>query len=132
MLIVVKARGMPLDDTLVDYVERKFARLDRYAANLLRAEVEASQEPTREVSGRRVVQINLLSDRGLRLRGEERAADVHAAVDTLFDSIRRRLQREKVTRQTRRQRFPGAKGIAAIPVPGIPDLGTTQPGQRTP
>ncbi len=130
MVIVVRARGMPLDDTLVEYVQRKFARLERYAANLSRAEVELSQEATREVSGRRVVQVNLIADTVLLLRGEERAADIHAAVDTLFDNLRRRLQRDKATRQMHRQRFPGAKGIAAMPVPGIPDVRNPRPGRQ--
>ena len=119
MLITVRGKNLELDEALIAYVQRKFERLERYVNNLQRAEVELSHEPTREVEGRQVAVANLIGNR-LLIHGEERAGEVHAAIDALADTMRRRLQRLKSTRQTQRHRAPGAKGIAAEAVPAVP------------
>ncbi len=127
MLIDVRGKNLALDEALVSYAQEKFARLERYAEGLQRVEVELSHESTREVEGRQIAAVNLVGNH-LLLHGEERAGEIHAAIDTLADTMRRRLQRIKTTRETQRHRAPGAKGMAAQPVPAIPP---TQPGPPT-
>lgn len=121
MQVVVRGKNVTLDDAIVEYAENKFARLDRYAWGLQRVEVELSHESTREVQGREIVQVNVIGNR-LLLHGVEHAADMRVAIDTLADTMQRRLQRQKDTRETARHRAPGAKGMAAEPVPQISEV----------
>lgn len=129
MLITVRGKNLDLDDALIEYAQRKFERLQRYVNNLQRIEVELAHEPTREVEGRQVAQVNVVGNR-LLMRGEERAGEIHAAIDALADTMRRRLQRLKSTRQTERHRAPGAKGIAAEPVPAVPPVQPPPAGEE--
>ncbi len=128
MLIEIRSKNLALDEALVNYAQAKFARLERYAEGLQRVEVELSHEPTREVEGRQIATVNVVGNH-LLLHGQERAGDIRAAIDALADTMRRRLQRIKTTRETQRHRAPGAKGIAAEPVPAISPNQTGPPAE---
>jgi len=133
MLVTVRGKDMALDESLIEYAERKFGKLDRYLDGLQLVEVELIHEPTREVEGRQVVRANLLGNR-LRLRAEKSAGEIHAAIDATADTLYEQLQRFKSTRQTQRHRAPGAKGLAAEMVPAEPQVQPPQPAddQGTP
>lgn len=93
MRVVQTGKNMTLSPSLEHYAEEKFGRLDRYDPALERADVEITPESTRDVQNHFVVQANLIGEGRLVMRGEERAADPRVAIDTLADTLAKRLER---------------------------------------
>lgn len=98
MDITFRATEFEPDERLKGYVVNKVARLQRYLPDLERADIELSQEPTREVETRRIVQINLILYERVLVRVERKAADPYAAVDAAVDSLKHQLLRYKQRR----------------------------------
>ena len=93
--IEVSARNMRLADNTREYVEKKAAKLDRYLQEIDEVRVELSHVKTaRSAADRQVAQITLRG-KGVILRTEERADDLHAAFDTALDKMQRQIDRFK-------------------------------------
>ena len=104
----IQSRNVELTEAVRDYIERKVGRLDRYLPTLHDARVEVREQATRSANQRYVVQLTLYDSHGTILRGEERAADILPAVDTVTDKLHRQITRFKGKRQDRYQRNGGA------------------------
>jgi putative sigma-54 modulation protein len=83
-------------------VETKVDKLDRYLPDINEARVEITQEKTKSVKDRNVVQITLRTH-GNILRAEERSEAIYAAIDAVVDKIHRQIVRYKGKRQDRWQ-----------------------------
>lgn len=93
--IEVSARNMRLADNTREYVEKKAAKLDRYLQEIDEVRVELSHVKTaRSAADRQVAQITLRG-KGVILRTEERADDLHAAFDAALDKMQRQIDRFK-------------------------------------
>jgi ribosomal subunit interface protein len=87
-------KNMDLGDDLEVFIRGKFRRIDRFVPRNSYFDVVVSREPTKEVQEHYVAQANLIGSGSLVMRGEERAADPHVAVDTLVDRLEERLSRQ--------------------------------------
>jgi putative sigma-54 modulation protein len=94
MPLVIKGKNVEVNDQLRSYVTKKLGKLDRYLDNILSAQVELSAEKTRSTETRQVVQVTVDAN-GTILRGEEKAADMYAAVDAVTDKMERQIKRYK-------------------------------------
>jgi putative sigma-54 modulation protein len=94
MPLVIKGKNVEVNDQLRSYVTRRLGKLDRYLDNILSAQVELSAEKTRSAETRQVVQVTVDAN-GTILRGEEKAADMYAAVDAVTDKMERQINRYK-------------------------------------
>jgi putative sigma-54 modulation protein len=94
MPLVIKGKNVEVNDQLRSYVTRRLGKLDRYLDNILSAQVELSAEKTRSAETRQVVQVTVDAN-GTILRGEEKAADMYAAVDAVTDKMERQIKRYK-------------------------------------
>jgi putative sigma-54 modulation protein len=94
MPLVIKGKNVEVNDQLRSYVTRRLGKLDRYLDNILSAQVELSAEKTRSTETRQVVQVTVDAN-GTILRGEEKAADMYAAVDAVTDKMERQIKRYK-------------------------------------
>jgi putative sigma-54 modulation protein len=89
------ARNMRLTDNTREYVEKKAAKLERYLQEVDEIRVELSHVRTaRNANDRHVAQVTLRG-KGLILRTEERADEVHAAIDAALDKMQRQIERYK-------------------------------------
>lgn len=104
MNIVVKGKNLEITDALRAYVLKKIGRLGRYLDNITEAVVELSDEKIKNAERRHVAQITLTAD-GTILRAEERATDLHSALDAVVDVIQRQIVRYK-ERLYQRHRVP--------------------------
>jgi putative sigma-54 modulation protein len=103
-------------------LERKIGNLARHLPNITEAEVELSTETTRSQKHRYVVQVTLNSD-GTFLRGEEKAADIYTAVNSVVAVMDRQIERYKGrlyhkgrgVSPTRSEPLPSAEMEAATP-----------------
>jgi putative sigma-54 modulation protein len=93
--VEVVARNMRLTDNTREYVEKKAAKLERYLQEIDEVRVELSHAKTaRSATDRQVAQITLRG-KGIILRTEERADDLHAAFDAALDKMQRQIDRYK-------------------------------------
>ena len=118
MVLNINIRHTELHDQVRAYIEKKFRWVDRQAPKVRSVEVEVDHESTRAAEKRVVVQVTLNVD-GTLIRAQERAGDVHTAIDAAKDAIQRQLKRyrEKVSVEKRREAVaasPRQRGAASL------------------
>ena len=86
--------NMQISDALRDYITRKVQRIGRHLPNAREVSMELGLENSRSQEQRAVAQATL-DINGTLLRGEERAANVMAAVDAVVELLDRRIERYK-------------------------------------
>lgn len=104
MQLTIKGRNVEVTDWVRQYIDKKIGKLDRYLPTLTEARVELAEEATSNPGQRQIVQVTLFDRRGMILRGEERSADLFAAVDTALDTMYRQIARYKGKRRAARHR----------------------------
>jgi len=93
--VEVQARNMHLNKNLEDYVNKKAIRLDHYLPAIEEAHVELTHHKTaRSATDRNVAQITVRG-KGIILRTEERADEMHAAFDAALSNMQRQIDRYK-------------------------------------
>ena len=114
MELVIKGKHLEVEEAAQEYIRNKINKLERHLPDIGEVKVEVSQEMTKAVESRYVVQVTLNSH-GTLLRGEERASNIPAAVDSVVDVLNRRIERfkSKLYRSKRRRTPPPQKQLAA-------------------
>jgi len=93
--VEVQARNMHLNKNLEGYVTKKAAKLDHYLPAIEEAHVELTHHKTaRSATDRNVAQITVRG-KGIILRTEERADEMHAAFDAALGNMQRQIDRYK-------------------------------------
>jgi putative sigma-54 modulation protein len=93
--VEIFTQNMELNDRINDYVDKKFAKLDRFLTGIEDTRLDLSFEKTaRNVSDRYVAQITIRG-KGFILRSEERSEDIFTAIDAAIDKIQRQIERFK-------------------------------------
>ncbi len=90
MEMQIQARNHRLSQGTRDYLTRKLERIEGRVNLPIDAHVVVSEEQTRSQQDRILVEVTLRCN-GTLLRGQRRAATVHAAVDALADTLDRRV-----------------------------------------
>lgn len=94
MELQIQSKNLELNQRTRDYIARKLNRLGRHLPDITMATVELERGNSRSQDRRIGAQITLDID-GTMLRGEERAPNAMAAVDSVIDVMDRRLERYK-------------------------------------
>ncbi len=104
MELVIKGKNMEVDKATQEYIRSKLDRLERHLPDIGEVKVELVQEMTKSAENRFVAQVTIINSHGPLLRGEERAATVYAAIDTVVDVLNRQIERfkDKLYRSRRR------------------------------
>ena len=93
--VELKAKGTKPSPRLVEYIETKTKKLERYLSEIDTAKVEISHNKNaRNANDRHVAQITIYG-KGFMLRSEERMDDIFAAFDSAIDKIQRRINKYK-------------------------------------
>lgn len=93
--VEVFGRNMEVTDRILEHVNNKVSKLDRYLPGIDEARVDVAYvKSARSAADRQVAQITVRG-KGFVLRAEERADDIFAALDTALDRIQRRIERYK-------------------------------------
>jgi putative sigma-54 modulation protein len=117
MDIQIRGNGIVVDDDLLEFVNRRTAKLDRLVDRVVEAKLELRSLHHRQGPDTTAAQITIRSGRQL-LRAEERAADPRVAVDQAIDKLERQVRR--VHDKRARRHSPGQETIRAVPE--LPDL----------
>ena len=94
MELIIKGKNIDVEQTAQEYIENKLGKLERHLPDLEEVKVELTEEMTKAVENRYVVQVTI-NTHGTLLRGEERASNIPAAVDRVVDVLSRQIERFK-------------------------------------
>jgi putative sigma-54 modulation protein len=100
MNLVLKGKNFVISDRVRTYVEKKIGKLDRYLPEIDEARVEITQEKTKSLKDRNIVQVTLRTD-GTILRAENRSEAIYGSIDAVVDKIHRQIVRYKGKRVDR-------------------------------
>lgn len=95
MDLIVKTRNGRVSEAQRAYIEEKISKLGRYLDRISKATVEVSEEQRRNEGMVHRAQVTLVGDHGILLRAEQRAGDLHAAVDAVHDTLQQQIKRYK-------------------------------------
>ena len=100
MEIQVRGKGVTIDDDLLEFVNRRAARLDRLVDRIVDAKLELRASHNRAGPDTTAAQITIQSGRRV-LRAEERASDPRLAIDQAIDKLERQIRRVHGKRASR-------------------------------
>jgi putative sigma-54 modulation protein len=95
MELLVKSRNGKVTDRQRTHIEEKLSRLGRYYDQIGKITVEVTEEQRRGEGTVQRVQATIVGDHGVLLRAEQRAPELYAAIDEVYDTLHRQLQRYK-------------------------------------
>jgi ribosome hibernation promoting factor len=122
MQLIITGKNILVPDRLEEYVRRKVGKLERYLNDPAEAQVELSEESTKKVQQRQVVQVTIFKN-GTIVRGEERAADMSTAIDSVVDKLERQIKRYKEKSVSKKRRAQSMdEELASAPQPGEPRI----------
>ena len=124
MELQIQGKNLELDGRIRDYIARKLNRLGRHLPDITMATVELERGNSKSQDRRVAVQITLDID-GTILRGEQRAPNAMAAVDSVIDVMDRRLERYKSKTYRSEQAKKAGKNASIMP-PEVPDAPPVQ------
>jgi putative sigma-54 modulation protein len=132
MQIQVHAKNIEISRRLNDYAEKKLNRLEHYLPNIVKVDLELSQERRRQGGDRAVAQLTVRHSRGTILRAEDKTqSDTFAAIDVVIDKMYRQISRYKGKRRRRAgERFEVLEPelAAAEPPPDVGESGSADEG----
>ncbi len=104
MQLIITGKNMEVSDWLETYVRKKIGKLDRYLNDPAEAQIELSEESTKDVQHREIVQVTIFKN-GTIMRGEERSADMPVAIDAVVDKLERQIKRYKEKTASKKRRL---------------------------
>ena len=90
MKITTSGKGFAVTDSLMERIEKRLKKLDRYFHDDAEAIIRVSQE-----KGNRNIAEITISARGLLLRAEETTGDMYASIDGAVDKLNRQIRRHR-------------------------------------
>ena len=122
MEIQVRGNGVTVNDQLLEFINRRAARLDHFVDRVVEAKLELRGLHNRVGPDTTTAQITIRAGRDV-LRAEEQAADPRMAIDQAINKLERQIRR--VHGKRARQRSAGQPtiraGAAAATLPGALD-----------
>ena len=94
MEIKIQTRNLEINDRVRQHIAQKLSQINRHLPGITEAVVEVAAEPTRNQQDRIVVQVTLEVN-GSILRGEQRASNTTAAINSVAEVLDRRIERYK-------------------------------------
>lgn len=98
MDLTITVKNLALTDSLGRYAEKRLAKLDRRLRKTVPVRLILKHEETKSVEARYVAEVTTALKGGVIVRGEQRAANINAAIDGVADAIVRQIDRYKTRR----------------------------------
>ena len=98
MELTITVKNLMLTDSLESYARKRLARLDRRLRKTIPVRLILKHEETKSVDARYVAEVTAVLKGGVIVRGEQRAANINAAIDGVGDAIVRQIDRYKMRR----------------------------------
>lgn len=98
MDLTITVKNLTLTDSLEGYAQKRLAKLDRRLRKAIPVKLILRHEETKSVDARYVAEVTAALKGGVIVRGEQRAANINAAIDGVADAIVRQIDRYKTRR----------------------------------
>lgn len=98
MDLTITAKNLTLTDSLEGYAQKRLAKLDRRLRKAIPVRLILKHEETKSVDARYVAEVTAVLKGGVIVRGEQRAANINAAIDGVGDAVVRQIDRYKTRR----------------------------------
>ncbi|MCS6842569.1 MAG: ribosome-associated translation inhibitor RaiA [Roseiflexus sp.] len=116
MNLIVNSRNGKLSERQRQHIEQKLSRLDRYLDRIDKVTVEHMEEMRRDEGNVHRVQVTVVGDHGVLVRAERRAPELYAAIDEVYDTLQRQIERYKDKHWRRgKLRRQGGQIVEALP-----------------
>ncbi|HET9224356.1 MAG TPA: ribosome-associated translation inhibitor RaiA [Roseiflexaceae bacterium] len=116
MELIFKSRNSKVSERQRTHIEEKLNKLGRYLDEIRQMTVEIIEEQRRTEGIVHRVQVTLVGEHGILLRAEQRAAELYAAVDEVYDTLQSQIRRYKDKHWRRgRLRRQGGEIVEAAP-----------------
>ncbi len=116
MDLIVKSRNGKISERQRQHIEQKLSRLDRYLDRIAQVTVEHMEEMRRNEGNVHRVQVTVVGDHGVLVRAERRAPELYAAIDEVYDTLQRQIERYKDKHWRRgKLRRQGGQIVEALP-----------------
>ena len=102
MQIEVKGRNTPVDDSLREYVERRFRKVAKQVSELARLEIELKEEKNPAIADNQRAEATLIL-KGVTLRARDQARDLRHAINLCEEELSRQVKRHREKRRGRRK-----------------------------
>ena len=102
MQIEVKGRNTPVDDSLREYVERRFRKVAKQVSELARLEIELKEEKNPAIADNQRAEATLIL-KGVTLRAHDTARDIRHAINLCEEELSRQVKRHREKRRGRRK-----------------------------
>ena len=133
MDLIVKSRNGKISERQRQHIEQKLSRLDRYLDRIAQVTVEHMEEMRRNEGNVHRVQVTVVGDHGVLVRAERRAPELYAAIDEVYDTLQRQIERYKDKHWRRgKLRRQGGQIVEALPELTAPSLTDTQDEDQRP
>jgi ribosomal subunit interface protein len=96
--LTITAKNLSLTDSLESYAQKRLAKLDRRLRKTIPVRLILKQEGTRSADSRFIAEVTAALKGGVIVRGEQRAANINAAIDGVADAIVRQIDRYRTRR----------------------------------
>lgn len=122
MELTVKSRTGKVTDRQRQHIDEKLSRLTRYLDQIGKITVEVSEEQRRSEGTVQRVQATIVGDHGILLRADQRGPDLYAAIDEVYTTLQRQIERykDKHWRRGKLRRQAGQFVEPALPANGAP------------
>jgi len=120
----ITGKNLELSEEIRRYAQKKIGKLNRYLPSITDSKVEITEEKTKSPQHRFVVQVTINS-KGTLLRGEERAEDLHTAIDNVASVMNHQIERYKGKLYKRGKKTSRLKGELATQLSeteGLPEI----------
>ena len=118
MELTVKSRNGKITERQRSHIEEKITKLGRYMDGITSATVEVHSEQQRGAGEVSRVQVTIVGDHGVIVRGEEQAGDLYGAIDAVQEVLERQIKRYK-EKFWRRERSRKQRDFAIEPEPVV-------------
>ncbi len=133
MDLIVKSRNGKISERQRQHIEQKLSRLDRYLDRIAQVTVEHMEEMRRNEGNVHRVQVTVVGDHGVLVRAERRAPELYAAIDEVYDTLQRQIERYKDKHWRRgKLRRQGGQIVEALPELNASSLADEQDEDQRP
>jgi putative sigma-54 modulation protein len=121
MQVNITAKGVEVPPRLRELAEQKLAKLQRLLSPIHVVHITCS----RERQWRKVEM--LVEANGLLVRGEEKALELHTALEALIDKLERQVKKSRSKLLTRYREAPETRSAWVEEAPGLAEMAETEP-----
>lgn len=112
MEMIVKGRHIEITDALRSYAEDKVGRVTKYFDQIIKIEIEFTDEKNPSIVNSKTVEVTIFPSRGPILRAKESSADMYASIDLVVDKLERQVKRFKNKSYKSSKHAPGLGELA--------------------